>query len=316
MSNKILVTGGSGMVGKELKKLIPDAIYISSKDYDLTNEFQVMNMFHKYRPEIVIHLAARVGGIQENLKYKVEFLEQNVLMNTYVLKYAYEFGVKKFIGILSTCIYPDISEKYPMVEEQLHDGIPPKSNFSYAYAKRCLAAQIDAYNEQYGTNYNYLIPCNLYGIHDHFDLQKSHFIAALVLKIYNAQKESSIDKKVTLFGDGSPIRQFMDSEDLAKIIKLYLDNNINENMNICCDETYSIKEMVNIAKQILDVNNITFEFDTTKPNGQHRKDVSNDIFRKYFPDFKFTSLSTGIQKMHFELVCKNCGDQNPHDNFK
>ena len=313
--NKVLVTGGSGMVGKELNKLCPEWIYISSKDYDLTNEIDVIKMYDNYKPDTVIHLAAKVGGIRENLKYKVEFLEENILINTFVLKYAYKNNVSNFLGVLSTCIYPDVSDIYPMKEEQLHAGEPPKSNFGYAYSKRCLAAQIDAYNEQYGTKYSYIIPSNLYGVNDHFDLEKSHFISALVLKIFNAQ--NSLDKNVILFGDGSPIRQFIDAEDLARIIKLYMNNNFKENINICSDECYSIKEMVEIARESLKLNDtIKFNFDITKPNGQYRKDVSNEKFKKLFPDFKFIKLSDGIAKLHFHLFTSKLTDQNPYDNYK
>ena len=186
--NKILVTGGSGLVGKYLKKILPDAVYISSKDYDLTTENGVQKMFLKHKPNIVIHLAARVGGIIDNIEHPAEYFTQNVLMNTLLVEYSRIFKVKKFIGILSTCIYPDIAKKYPMDESMLHDGPPTITNFSYGYSKRSMGAQIDAYNQQYNLNYQYLIPCNLYGEEDKDDENKSHFLTSLIKKIHSSKK--------------------------------------------------------------------------------------------------------------------------------
>jgi len=144
MRNKILVTGGSGMVGNSLQKFLPDAIYISSKDYDLTNESDVISMFEKYKPNIVVHLAAKVGGIIDNIEKPYEYFVENIRMNTYMVEHSYKNGVEQFIGILSTCIYPDTVDSYPMKEEDLHLGPPTITNFSYGYAKRCLAVQIEA----------------------------------------------------------------------------------------------------------------------------------------------------------------------------
>lgn len=152
MKNKILVTGGSGLVGKYLKKILPDAIYVSSKDYDLTTEDGVKLMFLQNKPDVVIHLAARVGGIIDNLNHPAEYFTQNVMMNTLIVEYSRRFNVKKFIGVLSTCIYPDTAKKYPMDESMLHEGPPTITNFSYGYSKRSMGAQIDAYNQQYNLN--------------------------------------------------------------------------------------------------------------------------------------------------------------------
>jgi GDP-L-fucose synthase len=149
----IVVTGGSGLVGKSLKKYLPNAIYLSSKDFDLTTETGVKNMYETYRPNIVIHLAAKVGGIIDNINKPAEYFTENILMNTLLVEYAKRYGVKRFVGILSTCIFPDVSNEYPMKEESLHLGPPTETNFSYGYAKRSLAVQIDSYNKQYGTKY-------------------------------------------------------------------------------------------------------------------------------------------------------------------
>ena len=146
--SKVLVTGGSGLVGKHLQNILPEAVYISSEDYNLLDEKQVRVMMDDYQPNAVIHLAARVGGIVDNINYPVDYLEENILMNTNVLKACHEFDVEKVIAILSTCIYPDVVDTYPMKEEDLFNGPPTPTNFSYGFAKRCMAAHIDAYRKQ------------------------------------------------------------------------------------------------------------------------------------------------------------------------
>jgi GDP-L-fucose synthase len=259
-------------------------------------------MFYNIKPDVVVHLAARVGGIIDNTKYPTEYFNQNVIMNTHMVKNAYEYGVKRFIGVLSTCIYPDVVESYPILENMIHLGPPTKTNFSYGYAKRALAVQIDAYNQQYGTQYQYLIPCNLYGEYDKYG-DNSHFIAALIKKIHNAKKNN--ENKITLFGDGSPLRQFMHSDDLAHVIKYCLDNGIHDNMNAAIDENLSISEMAQIALNVCGAEHIKIEYDTTKPNGQHRKDVSSKILKSKIPSFKPINLQDGIKKTYNYLIKNN-----------
>lgn len=293
MENKILVTGGSGLVGKYLKKILPNAIYISSKDYDLTTEEGVRRMFLKHKPNIVVHLAARVGGIIDNLNHPAEYFTQNVLMNTLMVEYSRIFKVKKFIGILSTCIYPDVAKKYPMDESMLHEGPPTITNFSYGYSKRSMGAQIDSYNQQYKLDYQYLIPCNLYGIEDKDDENKSHFLTSLIKKIH-VSKKNGLDS-ITLFGDGKPLRQFMYAGDFAEIIKQTIQKDIKGSFNVATDENLSIEQMAKIALDTTGNKSIKINWDTSKPNGQLRKDVSTDIFKSIFPNFKFTPLSDGIK---------------------
>jgi GDP-L-fucose synthase len=300
--NKILVTGGSGLVGQSLKKYLPNATYVSSKDYDLTSEIHVYQMFNNIKPNIVIHLAAKVGGIMDNITYPADYFDKNIIMNTLMLKWAQQLNVERFIGILSTCIYPDVVETYPITEDMLHLGPPTKTNFSYGYAKRSLAVQIDAYNQQYGTNYQYLTPCNLYGEFDKYG-DNSHFIAALIKKIHNAKINN--ESKITLFGDGSPLRQFMHSDNLAYVIKYCLDNNIYNNMNVAIDENLSITEMAKIALKACDAEHLTIEFDTTKPNGQYRKDVSIDLLKQKIPSFSPMRLEDGIKQTYNYLIENN-----------
>jgi GDP-L-fucose synthase len=292
---KILVTGGSGMVGKSLQKIMPNAIYVSSKDYDLTWGGGIQAMIGQIQPDAIVHLAAKVGGITDNINKPAEYFTDNVLMNTMLMEFAYRRGVKRFIGILSTCIYPDVIETYPMMESDLHKGPPTQTNFSYGYAKRCLAVQTEAYNKQYGTKYQYLVPCNLYGEHDKFG-DNSHFIAALIKKIYIAKKNG--DDKIVLFGDGTPMRQFMHSDDLAYVIKHCLENDIYDHMNVATTENLSIRQMAEIALEACDAKHLTIHFDSSYPNGQMRKDVSIELLQSKIQDFKPLGLYDGIKQVY------------------
>ena len=215
-----LVTGGSGLIGSHLKDVMPNAIYVSSKDFDLTKSDEVDKMISHYKPKTLIHLAARVGGILDNINYPVDYFEENILINTNILKKCHEHDVKNLLTVLSTCIYPDKVETYPMKEEDLFNGPPTPTNFSYAFSKRSMAVHIDAYKQQYNKAWFYLIPCNLYGEYDKFEEHHSHFVSALIKKIYEA------NETVEIWGTGKPLRQFMYAGDLAKVIKYVLDNKI------------------------------------------------------------------------------------------
>ena len=291
----ILVTGGSGMVGKHLKEILPDAIYVGSKDYDLRNWLEVEDLFEKYTPTHVIHLAAKVGGIQDNINKPAEYFDDNILINTHILKASYKHKVKKVIGILSTCIYPDKVDKYPMREEDLFLGPPTPTNFSYGYAKRCLAVQIDAYNMQYGTQWNYLIPCNLYSEYDNFEHgKKMHFVTALLKKIKNSKHELS------LLGTGTPLRQFMYAGDLARVIKEVIDKDISESFNVACPENYSINELAVKALGSLG-KKLYIKYNKPELDGQYRKDVSSDKMNKIIPQFSFTRYEEGIKKVYDKI---------------
>lgn len=296
---KILITGGSGMLGKHLRELYPDAIFISSKDYNLVREHEVEAMFRYHQPDIVIHAAARVGGIIDNINRPAEYFDDNVLMNTLILKYAYKYNVQRLIGILSTCIYPDVNYRYPMQEEDMFLGPPTPTNFSYGYAKRAMAVQIDAYNQQYGTKYNYLIPCNLYSEYDNFENEsKSHFLTALLKKIKLAEESKS--GVIELFGTGKPQRQFMYAGDLTQIIKLSIDNNIYANLNVATEENLTIEEMALTAIKCLSPE-IKIQYKPNTPDGQLRKDVCVRKLKEHFPEFSFTTLEEGIKKVYNKL---------------
>jgi GDP-L-fucose synthase len=297
--DKILVTGGSGLIGLTLKDTLPDAIYIKSSDFDLRSEDEVKKMFAFYKPDAVIHLAGRVAGIYDHLRYPVQYFEDNLLMNTFVLKHSYLNGLKKFIGMISTCSYPDVVVKYPMVEEDLHLGPPTPTVFSYAYTKRAFAVQIETYNKQYNTNYNYLLPCNLYGEHDKFDPNHSHFLSDLMRKI------SEADEEIVLFGTGKPIRQFMHAEDLIKVLIFYLNNEVFENVNVATQEVLTIREMAEIAIKACNKNHLRITFDPTKIDGQYRKDVSIEKLLRIMPDFKCMSLYDGIKRTYKFMTDRN-----------
>ena len=299
---KILCTGGSGMVGQSLKKIMPNAIYISSKDYDLTSEEHVWNLMNTIQPDAIIHLAAKVGGIIDNINKPAEYFTDNIKMNTLLIDSACSVGIKRVISILSTCIYPDVAELYPMTESDLHKGPPTPTNFSYGYAKRSLAVQTDAYNKQYGTNYQYLIPCNLYGEFDKYG-DNSHYIAALIKKIHLAKKNG--DNNIVLFGDGTPLRQFMYSDDLAFIIKYCLDNDVYDNMNVATEENLTIKQMAEIALRACGAEHLKINFDPSYPNGQFRKDVSIDLLKNKIPNFKAIGLEEGISKTYKYITANN-----------
>lgn len=290
----VLVTGGSGLVGKYLKEICPDWTYVSSKDFDLVSQREASLMIAQEQPTHVIHMAAKVGGIISNQKFPCDYYEENILMNSNIVRACRINEVKHFTGIISTCAYPDTSESYPLKEESLFEGPPAKSNFAYGMAKRSLAAHIDSCNEQYGTKYNYIIPCNLYGNYDNFSPEHSHYVAALIRKIYNAYVFG--EKGIELFGTGAPLRQFMYAGDMARIIKRMVDEGITSSFNAATPETRSIKEIAEIALESLNLEySIKINFNPAYPDGQYRKDASIERFEQLFPYFEFTTLEKGTK---------------------
>ena len=296
-SNKILITGGNGTVGKHLQAILPEAIYVDSKDFDLRDWLDTENLFETYKPDRVIHLAAKVGGIQDNINKPAEYFDDNILINTHVMNMCMRYKVKRFTGILSTCIYPDFGNlpMYPMLEKHMLLGPPAPTNFEYAYAKRCLALQIEAYNTQYGTKYNYLTPCNLYSEYDNFNNEnKMHFITALLKKIKTS------DGELNLLGTGKPLRQFMYAGDLARVIKKVIDKDITDSFNVAPPYNKSINDMA--------INTLTYlkkdlkiKYSNPKLDGQRRKDVSNEKMLNHIPGFKFTSFEEGIKKVYSKI---------------
>jgi GDP-L-fucose synthase len=295
---RVLITGGSGMVGKCLKRYFPNAYMPTSKELDLTNSNQVKNYFLKNKFDYVIHLAAHVGSLHDNIANRTLYFDENILMNTLITKYAYKSGVKNFLGILSTCIYPNNISNYPIKETLLHKGPPHPDLLSYAYAKRSHAVQLLAYKETYGVNYNYLIPCNLFGIVSEKHKNRSHFVNDLIFKIIESQRNNN--NFITLFGDGTPLRQFMYAEDFARIIYEYVNNKLNVSFNVAPNNNMTIEQLAKIAISTCSKKDMKINYDNSKPNGQYRKDVDTTIFKKHIKNFEFTPLPIGIKKVYDE----------------
>ena len=296
---KILVTGATGLVGKYLKEIMPNANYVSSKDYNLLVQNDVKKMFKDLKPEIVIHLAARVGGVHHNIIEPVKYFEENIIMNTLVINESFNNNVKKFLGLLSSCIYPDNINVYPIKEDCLFSGAPHSDLFSYSYSKRCMAIQINAYRKKFNSNFSYLIPCNLYGEFDKFDEIQGHFVGALINKILIAKKNGQ--KSIQLFGDGAPLRQFMYAKDLAFIIKEVIDKDIRENFNVGNYENFSILKIAKLALNVCDAETLEIKFDKNKPNGQMRKDIDLSLMKSLLPNFKPTLLKDGLKEVYEKL---------------
>jgi GDP-L-fucose synthase len=306
---KILVTGGSGLVGSAIKTISKNYDYefffISSKDCDLTDYTSTFIYFSKIDPDCVIHLAACVGGLFKNMKYKVDMFEKNIFINTNVLKVCHEIGVKKVVSCLSTCIFPD-KTTYPIDETMLHNGAPHFSNDAYAYAKRMLDVQSRAYREQYNDNFICVIPTNIYGPYDNFNLHDSHVIPGLIHKCYLAKQK---DEPFIIAGTGTPLRQFIYSEDLARLI-LWSVENYNDIEPIILSVSENDEKSINfvatcIAKKFNYEHNMVF--DKSKPDGQFKKTANNSKLLSLIQNFEFTPIELGISKTveWFEANYKN-----------
>jgi len=250
---------------------------------------------------LLLFISQHVGGIQDNIANPIDFLEDNLLMNTNVVKMARSYGVKKFIGLLSTCIYPDKVNSYPMSEDKLHDGPPTPTNLGYGYAKRMLGIQLETIRKSTGLEYFSIIPCNLYSEKDNFsDGKKAHFVTALLKKIKTAVDNG--EDGINLLGTGTPIRQFMHAEDLAKIITKCVGRKIDTDFNVAPDESLSIREIAALALKVAGKSafKLNFDLDWNK-DGQFRKDASNAKLRELFPEFKFVSLEEGLKRVYNKL---------------
>jgi GDP-L-fucose synthase len=289
---KILVTGGTGMVGTALQEVLKDAVFLSSKDANLVRQEEAERVFQEIRPEKVIHLAARVGGVKANMDNLGLFFYENLMINTNVLECCRKTGVEKVLSLLSTCVYPDIAE-YPLKEEVMHTGPPHPTNYGYAYAKRMLEVQTRTYREQYGCKYTTAIPNNLFGENDYFDLENSHVIPAMIRKIYEAREQG---EDVRLWGDGNVYREFTYSKDMARILEFLLDKYDEPNpINIGNTNEYKIKDVANIIANIFNFEN-NIVWDTTKPKGQLKKPSDGsklkDIGWDQYTDFSIALANT------------------------
>ncbi|CAG8457004.1 4364_t:CDS:2 [Ambispora gerdemannii] len=293
----IIVTGGSGLVGKAIEWVIEnDNGRFGRKDGEkwifLTKATRAI--FEKYKPTHVIHLAALVGGLFKNLKYKLDFLRDNLLINDNVLHTAHEYKVEKVVSCLSTCVFPD-KTTYPIDETMIHNGPPHHSNFGYAYAKRLIDTQNKAYFDQFGHRFTSVIPTNVFGPHDNYDLQDSHVIPGLIHKCYLAKKNGT---PFVVAGTGKPLRQFIYSRDLAKLFIWVLreyDQIDPIILSVGEKDEVSIKDVADTIVKYLGFGG-SYSFDTTKADGQFKKTASNAKLLSYLPDFEFTQFDVAIQE--------------------
>lgn len=291
MKEITLITGGTGLVGYQLQKLLPEAICIGS-EFDLRDAIVVNQLFEKIKPTKVIHCAGKVGGLLGNMNHKGEFFYDNIMMNTNVIEACRVYKVEKLVSFLSTCIFPNDVE-YPLTEKKIHIGPPHNSNDAYSYAKRMADVQIRAYNEQYGLNYTSVVPTNIYGQNDNFDLENGHVVPSLIHKCYLA-KQNNEDFRI--WGSGKPLREFIHSSDIAKLTVWALDNYTElEPIILSTSDEVTIKHIAElIAKEFDYEDRIVFE--TDKPDGQHRKPSDNAKLKKYLPDYIFMSVEDGIKE--------------------
>uniref|UniRef100_A0A3Q4APM4 GDP-L-fucose synthase n=1 Tax=Mola mola TaxID=94237 RepID=A0A3Q4APM4_MOLML len=298
---RVLVTGGSGLVGKAIEHVVQreggklegeEWIFLSSKDANLVDAGQTRAVFEKYRPTHVIHLAAKVGGLYLHMRQNLQFLRDNIKINDNVLQTAHEFGVTKVVSCLSSCIFPD-ETTYPINETMIHDGPPHDSNFGYSHAKRMIDVQNRAYYRQYGRCYTAVIPTNVFGPYDNFNIENGHVLSALINKTHKAKKEGT---PLNVCGSGTPRRQFIYSLDLGRLIIWALRKYKEIDpiiMSVGEEDEVSIKEAVEMIVAALDFKGTIF--DTTLSDGQLKKTANNAKLRRYLPDFPFTPLKEAIR---------------------
>tara|TARA_R100000322_G_scaffold13001_2_gene7806 strand:+ start:5669 stop:6574 length:906 start_codon:yes stop_codon:yes gene_type:complete len=285
---KVLVTGGTGLVGTAIEA----DIKVGTKEADLRDWDQTNKLIENHKPTHVVHTAARVGGVGGNMRAKGEFYYDNIRINTNVLESCRINNVEKVVSILSTCIFPDKVE-YPLTEKKIHLGAPHKSNYGYAYAKRMLDVQTEVYREQYNVNYTCVVPTNIYGPNDNFDIDNGHVLPSLIHKCYIAKQNNT---NLEVWGSGEPLREFIYSKDIGKLINWALDNYDDpESIIFSTSHEISIKDVVGL---IVDAMVFTGKviFDTTKPEGQFRKPSDNSKLLSLLPDFKFTPIDVGIKE--------------------
>ncbi|MGG7470450.1 GDP-L-fucose synthase family protein [Chryseobacterium arthrosphaerae] len=300
-NSKIYIAGHRGMVGSAIVRNLTsngfnNIVTKTSDELDLTDQKNVQSFFETEKPEYVFLAAAKVGGIYANNIYRADFLYQNLMIETNVIHQSYLHGVKKLLFLGSSCIYPKLAPQ-PLKEEYLLSGFLEQTNEPYAIAKIAGIKMCDAYRSQYDCNFISAMPTNLYGPNDNYDLNNSHVLPAMLRKFFEA-KQNNV-KEVVLWGDGSPFREFLHVDDLAKAC-VFLMNNYNESghINIGSSREISISEL---AMQIKDITQYegNIVWDTEKPNGTPRKlmDSSKINSMGWSPDI---SLEDGIKQVYQE----------------
>jgi GDP-L-fucose synthase len=297
--SKIYIAGHNGLVGSAILRNLQqngfsNLIYLTSKELDLTDYNQTLEFFQTEKPEYVFLAAAKVGGILANRDYPADFIYQNLRIELNVIEASRQIGVKKLLFLGSSCIYPKLAPQ-PIKEEYLLDGKLEETNETYAIAKIAGIKLCQAYNKQYGTQYISAMPTNLYGINDNFDLNTSHVLPAIIRKMHDA-KVQNIDT-VTLWGTGTPRREFLFVDDLAEA-SVFLMQNYTDNqwINVGTGEDISIKELANTVKQVVGYQG-QIVWDTTKPDGTPRKLLDVSRINALGWQAK-TSLVEGIQQTY------------------
>ena len=295
-NSKIFISGHKGLVGSAIinylkKKKFAKIYSIEKKKLDLRNQNKVLNFFRKNKFDYVINCAGKVGGIHANNKYRAEFLYDNLAMQTNIIHSSYLTKVKSLIFLGSSCIYPKHS-KIPMKEEFLLSGKLEETNEPYAIAKIAGIKMCENYNRQYKTNFKCLMPCNLYGSNDNYNLDNSHFLPALIKKISNAK--FSNNHVVHIWGTGKPKREVMYVEDLADACLYFLQKKTTHSLiNIGSGIERSILDYAKIIAKIFN-KKIHFKFDKSKPDGMKRKLVDTKLAKTYGWKSK-TTLEEGLK---------------------
>lgn len=283
-SKRILVTGGAGFLGRQVLEQLklagatPEKITVPrSQDYDLRQIDACQQVVQNQ--DIVIHLAAHVGGIGLNREKPAELFYDNLMMGAQLIHSAYQAGVEKFVCVGTICAYPKFTP-IPFKEENLWDGYPEETNAPYGIAKKALLVQLQSYRQQYGFNGVFLLPVNLYGPEDNFDPRSSHVIPALIHKVWQAQKQG--EKTLPAWGDGSPSREFLYSTDAARgIVMATQKYNDSEPVNLGTGSEITIRDLVELICELMEFKGeIIWQPD--KPNGQPRRCLDTERAKKAF----------------------------------
>ena len=292
---KVLVTGANGLVGSAITRLAQNSEHTflftnGKKRVDFRDALLVNKLFTQYKPDYVIHTAAKVGGIGGNIACHGEYYYDNLLMNTNLIHSSYIHGVQKFIGFSSVCVFPD--NIGTLSEDIMHNGQPSDFNFAYAYAKRMLDVQIEAYKRQYGIkNYCSIILTNTFGENDMYNLEYGHVIPSLIHKLYLAKRDR---QPMIIWGDGSSSREFIYSGDVAKIILELIDTpQIPQRLIVSRNENITIREIVEKLVRISEFDGPVI-YDTSKPNGQKARPTDISLLNNLV-DIEYTDLDTALE---------------------
>jgi GDP-L-fucose synthase len=294
---RVTVTGGRGFLGRPLVRMLEAAgakvITFSSREYNLVKQADITRMYEDQRPEIVIHLAARVGGIGANRDNPGSFFYENAIMGIELMEQGRQFDVSKFVQVGTVCAYPKFAP-IPFSEDDLWNGYPEETNAPYGLAKKMLLVQAQAYREQYGFNAVYLLPVNLYGPGDNVDLHNSHVIPALIRKCLEARDAEA--PSVEVWGTGTPTREFLYVEDAARAIMLASEKyNKPDPVNVGSSEEISIKDLVELVVELTGFKG-KVAWDRSKPDGQPRRKLNVDRASKEFGFRSTTPFRAGLRE--------------------